>query len=171
MKLRALALPVAALGVFLLTADTCNVSGGTPAGSIPTPGGTITVAVGRPMTDTNGESMTVAAFKASPVDPNGFETLPPGRQCVAITVTIKNGSSSEWIFPLSEVSVVDSTGQKCDALDVNSGACHSSDSIDSLVAGGHGTGTVYYAVPKAGALDVNWTPSDFSGQVFQTAVG
>jgi hypothetical protein len=171
LKLRTLAVPVAALGVFLLTAETCNTSGGTPAGSSSTPGGTITVAKGHAMTDSNGESMTVTAFSTHGVDPSGFLPLPAGKRCLGISVTVKNGSSSEWLFPLLEVSVVDSSGQKYDDLSSDNAACLNSTSIDSLVAGGHGAGTVYLAVPKTGVLDVNWTPGDFSGQVFQTPVG
>jgi len=163
--------PLAALGVFILTADTCNVTGGAPAGSSSTPGGTITVAKGHAMTDSNGESVTVTGFSTKGVDPSGFLPLPAGKECLGISVTVKNGSSTEWTLPLSEVSVVDASGQKYDGLSSDNAACLNSTSIDSLVAGGSGAGTVYLAVPSAGALDVNWSPSDLSGQVFQTPLG
>jgi Domain of unknown function (DUF4352) len=168
-RLRALALPVAALGVFLLTADTCNFTGGAPAGTTSTPGGTITVAKGQPMTDSNGESVTVTATRTNAVDPAGYTKPPAGEECVGVTVTVKNGSTTEWLLPLYEISIVDAAGQKYTA-DGGLGTCLSSDSIDSLVAGGHGTGSVYFEVPSTGALDVNWTPADLSGQVFQTPV-
>ena len=98
MRLRAL-VPLAALGVFILTADTCNVTGGTPAGSTSTPGGTITVASGKPMKDSNGESVTVAATLAKALDPSGFETVMPGQKCVGVTVAAMNGSSPGMDIP------------------------------------------------------------------------
>jgi hypothetical protein len=168
-RLRAL-VPLAALGVFILTADTCNLSGGAPAGSTSTPGGTITVASGQRMKDTNGESVTVTATITKALDPSGFETVTPGQKCVGVTVAVVNGASSEWIFPLSEISIVDANGQKYTS-DNGLVTCLSSSTIDTLVAGGHASGNVYFEVPSAGALDVNWTPSDLSGQVFQTPLG
>ena len=162
--------PLAALGVFILTADTCNLSGGAPAGSSSTPGGTVTVATGQPMKDSNGESVTVTATITKALDPSGFETVTPGQKCVGVTVTALNGSSSEWIFPLSEISIVDANGQKYTS-DNGAGTCLTSTTVDTLVAGGHASGNVYFEVPSAGALDVNWTPSDLSGQVFQTPLG
>lgn len=169
MRLRAL-VPLAALGVFILTADTCNVTGGTPAGSTSTPGGTITVASGQPMKDSNGESVTVTATLTTVLDPSGFETVMPGQKCVGVTVNVVNGSSTEWLLPLSEISIVDASGQKYTS-DNGIGTCLSSSTVDSLVAGGHASGSVYFEAPSAGALDVNWTPSDLSGQVFQTPLG
>ncbi len=162
--------PLAALGVFILTADTCNLSGGAPAGSSSTPGGTVTVATGQPMKDSNGESVTVTATITKALDPSGFETVTPGQKCVGVTVNVVNGSSAEWLLPLSEISVVDAAGQKYTA-DNGLGTCLSSSTIDSLVAGGHALGSVFFEAPSAGALDVNWTPSDLSGQVFQTPLG
>jgi hypothetical protein len=162
--------PLAALGVFILTADTCNVSGGAPAGSSSTPGGTITVASGKTMKDSNGESVTATATLAKALDPSALLTATPGQKCVGVTVSVANGSSSEWLEPLLELSVVDATGQKYTALN-GIGTCLTSTSIDSLVAGGHASGSVYFEVPSAGALDVNWTPEDLSGQVFQTPLG
>jgi Domain of unknown function (DUF4352) len=163
-------LPIAVVGFALLTADTCNVSGGSPAGSNSTPGGTISVASGKPMKDSNGESVTVAATLTKAVDPSGFETVTPGQKCVGVTVNIVNGSSQEWLLPLSEISIVDASGQKYTS-DNGLGTCLSSSTIDSLVAGGHASGSVYFEAPSSGALDVNWTPSDLSGQVFQTPLG
>jgi hypothetical protein len=168
-RLRAL-VPLAALGAFILTADTCNLTGGTPAGSTSTPGGTITVASGQPMTDSNGLSVTVTATITKALDPSGFSTVAPGKKCVGITVAIKNGSSSEWLFPLSELSIVDARGQKYTSEN-GLGTCLTGSTIDSLVAGGHASGSVYFEVPSAGAVDVNWSPSDLSGQVFQTPLG
>jgi Domain of unknown function (DUF4352) len=168
-RLRAV-VPLAALAVFILTADTCNVTGGAPAGSTSTPGGTITVASGKPMKDSNGLSVTVTATIAKALDPAGFETVAPGKRCVGVTVAVVDGSSQEWLLPLSEISIVDATGQKY-TTDNGVGTCLSSSTIDSLVAGGHASGSVYFEVPSAGALDVNWTPSDLSGQVFQTPLG
>ena len=162
--------PLAALGVFILTADTCNVTGGAPAGPSSTPGGTITVASGKPMKDSNGESVTVTSTLIKALDPSGFETVMPGQKCVGVTVAVVNGSSQEWIFPLSEISIVDANGQKYTS-DNGLATCLSSSTIDTLVAGGHASGNVYFEVPSAGALDVNWTPSDLSGQVFKTPLG
>jgi Domain of unknown function (DUF4352) len=168
-RLRAL-VPLAVLGVFILTADTCNLSGGAPAGSSSTPGGTVTVASGKPMKDSNGLSVTVTATITKALDPAGFITPAPGKKCVGITVNIVNGSSSEWLEPLLELSIVDAAGQKYTSLN-GLGTCLNSSTIDSLVAGGHASGSTYFEVPSAGALDVNWTPSDLSGQVFQTPLG
>ena len=64
------------------------------------------------MKDTNGESVTVTATITKALDPSGFETVTPGQKCVGVTVAVVNGASSEWIFPLSEISIVDANGQK-----------------------------------------------------------
>ncbi len=170
MRVRNLA-PLVGLSLFFfLTADTCNLSGGAPAGSTSTPGGTITVTAGQPMKDSNGESMTVTATVTNALDPSGFETVAPGQKCIGVTVTATNGSTTEWLLPLYEISIVDANGVKYDA-DNGVGTCLSSSSVDSLVAGGHASGSVYFEVPSTGALDVNWTPEDLSGQVFQTPLG
>jgi hypothetical protein len=128
------------------------------------------VASGKPMKDSNGLSVTVTATITKAVDPSGIESVTPGQKCVGITVNVVNGSSQEWLFPLGEIRIVDATGQAYN-IGHSIGICLSSSTIDSLVAGGHASGSLYFEVPSAGALDVNWTPSDLSGQAFQTPLG
>ena len=165
----ALALPLGALVAFALTADTCNTSGGTPAGQSASASGTVTVAVGSPMKASSGEQVTVNTFAAGVPNPGGFETLPAGQQCVKVSVSIKNGSSNEWLLPLSEMTVVDSNGQKYDA-DNGLGTCpNGTSTISSLVAGGNATADLVYKVPSSGALNFNWSPA-LAGTVYQTTL-
>jgi hypothetical protein len=131
------------------------------------------VASGKPMKDSNGLSVTVTATITKAVDPSGLTsgfTVTPGQKCIGVTVAVVNGSSAEWLSPLGEIAIVDATGQRYNTGH-SIGICLPSSTIDSLVAGGHASGNLYFEVPSAGALDVNWTPSDLSGQAFQTPLG
>ncbi len=168
---RRVVMSLVGITVFLATtADTCNTSGGTAAGSSASSGsGVTTVAQGQPMKESSGEQVTVTAFAAGVTDPNALETLKAGQQCVKVSVSVNNGSTNEWILPLSEMSVVDASGQKYDA-DNGIGTCPSGSSeISSLVAGGKAVADLVYQVPSSGGLLFNWTPT-LSGQVFQTTL-
>ena len=68
------------------------------------------------MKDSNGESVTVTATLTKALDPSALVTAMPGQKCVGVTVAVVNGSSTEWLYPLLELSVVDSAGQKYTAL-------------------------------------------------------
>lgn len=148
-----------------LAAASCDTSGGAPAGSSSTAVATVTK--GQPMTASSGESVTVTTYTPGVTDPNAISTSAPGQQCVKVSVSIKNGSTSEWTLPMSETSIVDASGQKYTS-DNGIGTCPSGTSmISSLVAGGSATADLVFQVPSTGALDFNWTPT-LSGQVFQT---
>jgi len=144
-------------------------SGGSPAGSNGSGGGTTTVAKGQPMTLDNGEVVTVTADTPGVTDPNALTPPSPGQQCIKVSVSLVNGSSNEWTLPLSEMTVVDSSGQKYNA-DNGIGTCPSGTAtISSLVAGGKATADLVFQVPSAGALNFNWSPT-LSGKVFQTTL-
>ena len=116
-------------------------------------------AVGQSMTNGAHQKVTVTAF-AQGVAPSEFSTPSPGDQCVSVTVTLSNGDSLPWELPLYELTVVDAAGQSYDSY--SSFDCPSSDSIDSLVPGGHATGTLYFEVPSSGRLLLQWTPNSLN---------
>jgi hypothetical protein len=170
MSVKRVLFPALAFGVlfFSLTAESCATSGGAPAGA--SASGVATVAKGQPMIYSSGEQVTVTAYAAGVTDPNALETAAPGQQCVKVSVAIKNGSTSEWSLPLSEMTIVDASGQKYNA-DNGIGTCPSGTaSISSLVAGGSGTADLVFQVPTSGKLDFNWTPV-LATQVFQVPLG
>jgi hypothetical protein len=107
---------------------------------------------------TNGahQKVTVTAF-AQGVAPSEYSTPSPGDQCVSVEVALFNGDSSPWELPLYELTVVDASGQSYDSY--SSLDCPSSASIDSLVPGGRAAGALYFEVPLAGRLLLQWTPS------------
>ncbi len=176
---------IGAVGVVLLAigisacASPSNTSSGTPtpaqakgsATSTPTPiqtksatpthtpKGPKLYAVGQTMTNGAHQTVTVTAF-AQGVAPSEFSTPNPGDQCISVTVTLSNGDSLPWDLPLYELTVVDAAGQSYDSY--SSIDCTSSDSIDSLVPGGHATATVYFEVPSSGRLLLQWTPNSLN---------
>ena len=122
----------------------------------PSPSGPKLYAVGKAMTNGAHQTVTVSAF-AQGVAPSAYSTPSPGDQCVSVQVALFNGDSSPWQLPLYELTVVDASGQSYDSY--SSLDCPSSDSIDSLVPGGHAAATLYFEVPLAGRLLLQWTPS------------
>ena len=127
--------------------------------STPTPSGPKLYAVGQTMTNGAHQTVTVTAF-AQNVTPSEFSTPSPGDQCISVQVTIVNGDSSPWDLPLYELTVVDASGQSYDSY--SSFDCQTSSSIDSLVPGGHATATLYFEVPSAGRLILQWTPNSLN---------
>jgi hypothetical protein len=115
----------------------------------------------------NGETVTVTTDALGVTDPNALTPPSPGQQCIKVSVSLNNGSSNEWTLPLSEMTVVDASGQKYNA-DNGIGTCPSGTaSISSLVAGGNATADIVFQVPSTGAINFNWSPT-LSGKVYQT---
>jgi hypothetical protein len=165
----------------LVGAASCSNTGGTPAGggsaasSTPaafgTPAASSTparagpVAIGVLMKATSGDSVTTTAFTPNYSSADQFSTPSAGQQCIQVTVAVNNGSQSEWLLPLSELSVVDASGQKYDSFAID---CGSGDSIDALVAGGHATAKLVFEVPANTPLNLTWVPNQFLSEVYQT---
>jgi hypothetical protein len=107
---------------------------------------------------TNGahQTVTVTAF-AQGVAASELGTPNPGDQCVSVQMKLVNGDSSPWLLPLSELTVVDASGQSYDSY--SSFDCPTSTSVDSLVHGGSASATLYFEVPLSGKLILQWTPS------------
>jgi hypothetical protein len=122
----------------------------------PSPSGPKLYAVGKGMTNGAHQKVTVTAF-AQGVAPSAYSTPSPGDQCVSVQAALVNGDSSPWELPLFELTVVDASGQSYDSY--SSLDCPSSDSIDSLVPGGHAAATLYFEVPVSARLLLQWTPS------------
>ena len=122
----------------------------------PSPSGPKLYAVGKAMTNGAHQRVTVTAF-AQGAAPSAYSTPSPGDQCVSVQVALFNEDSSPWELPLYELTVVDASGQSYDSY--SSLDCPSSDSIDSLVPGGHAAATLYFEVPLSGRLLLQWTPS------------
>ncbi|MGC1405273.1 MAG: DUF4352 domain-containing protein [Candidatus Dormiibacterota bacterium] len=122
----------------------------------PSPSGPEVYAVGKAMTNGAHQTVTVTAFTQG-VAASAYSTPSAGDQCVSVQVALFNGDSSPWELPLYELTAVDASGQSYDSY--SSLDCPSSDSIDSLVPGGHAAATLYFEVPLAGRLLLQWTPS------------
>ena len=114
------------------------------------------IVVGQTMTNGAHQTVTVTTFSQN-VAPSEYSTPSPGDQCVEVQVSLYNGDSSPWDLPLYELNVIDANGQSYDSS--SSFDCPSSDSIDSLVPGGRATAALYFEVPSAGKLTLQWTPS------------
>ncbi|MGC1183843.1 MAG: DUF4352 domain-containing protein [Candidatus Dormiibacterota bacterium] len=112
-------------------------------------------------TMTNGAHQTVTVTSFTPNSPaSEFSTPNPGDQCVQINVSLRNGDSSPWLDPLDELAVVDGEGQSYDDLAFD---CQGTSSeIDSLVVGGQAQAVLFFEVPAAGKLTLQWTPSIFN---------
>lgn len=164
MKRPALALGFGIVAFMLIGADSCDVSGGSPAGSSPQ-SGTISIKAGQPMSY-QGRGVEVADSAPAPVDASALESPPAGQECLKVDVKLINDASQEWLIPLSEMTLVDANGQKYQS-DNGLATCATSDNIDSLVTGGHAGAAMYFLVPSSGHLDFNWTPT-LSGVVFQS---
>lgn len=109
-------------------------------------------------TMTNGAHQTVTVTGFTPNSPaSEFSTPNPGDQCIQVNVSLKNGDSSPWLDPLDELAVVDGEGQSYDDLAFD---CQGTSSeIDSLVVGGRAQAVLFFEVPAAGKLTLQWTPS------------
>ena len=110
----------------------------------PSPSGPKVYAVGKAMTNGAHQTVTVTAFTQG-VAASAYSTPSAGDQCVSVQVALFNGDSSPWELPLYELTAVDASGQSYDSY--SSLDCPSSDSIDSLVPGGHAAATLYFEVP------------------------
>jgi hypothetical protein len=170
---RLLSIPAAAVVAWaLMGASSCANTGGSAAGggnavSSDSSGGGVSaaVALGTAMKSKDGKSVTVTKFTPNFSTGNEFETPDPGKECVQVTLALSNGSSSEWSLPLSEIGVVDSTGQKYSAF--GSMNCGSGDNIDSIVAGGHANASLTFQVPANSPLNLTWVPNSLEDQVYQ----
>jgi hypothetical protein len=136
-----------------------NPSSGSSSVASPSPRGTGLYAIGQTMTNGAHQTVAVTSF-AQAVAPSAYSTPSPGDQCTEVVVSLYNGSSTPWELPLYELSVVDATGQTYDSYD--SFDCPSSGSIDSLVPGGKAAADLYFEVPLAGRLTLQWTPSSLN---------
>jgi hypothetical protein len=116
-------------------------------------------AIGQAMVNGAHQTVTVTAFTQA-VPASAFSTPTPGDQCVSVQVKMFNGDLSPWDLPLYELTVVDASGQSYDSY--SSFDCPSSDSVDSLVPGGHASATLYFEVPVSGRLLLQWTPNSLN---------
>lgn len=149
-KTGALTAGLGTIAFILMGASSCDTSGGNAAGSSGNNGsGVKTVAQGQPMTDSNGKSVTVTSVQHGYSTGNQFEVPAAGNECVRVGVSLTNGSKDEWLLPMSDLSVVDASGQKY----TEGSNCGLSTDISSLVAGGHATGFIGFEVPKGSALN------------------
>ncbi len=121
------------------------------------------VPIGTPMKASSGDQMVVTAFGPYSSG-NQFEAPAAGKECDQVALTFTNGSSGEWLLPTSEVGVVDANGQKY----TESFTCGTSDTVDSVVAGGHASAKMYFEVPKGSPLNLSWVPNQFESEVHQT---
>jgi hypothetical protein len=122
-----------------------------------TPSGPKVYAVGQTMTNGAHQTVTVTAFAQGVAAASEFSTPSPADQCVSVQVKLVNGDSSPWDMRLSELTVVDASGQSYDSY--SSFDCPSSTSVNSLVHGGSAAATLYFEVPLSGKLILQWTPT------------
>ncbi len=80
---------------------------------------------------------------------------------------MNNGSSGDWGYPQSDITIVDSSGQK-HRIGTTGKPCSDSAGPVILSAGSHDdTVKLSYEVPSSGALNLNWAPA-LLGEVYQT---
>jgi hypothetical protein len=141
---------------------TAAAGGGSSSGS-----GVVTGSMGAPMKASDGKSVTVQSVQRD-YKADG-QLVDAAKECVVVNVVYTNGSSSEWTFPETEVSVVDSNGAKYDfASGIGCGV--TSSNVSSLVAGGHQAEPMAFAVPKGTALNLTWKPNMFESTTYQVAL-
>jgi hypothetical protein len=164
---RAMVVAAAAFLTFFVTAaDSCSGGGG---GSTSGSAAHSVVAVGKPMKNDAGQSVTVASFQRNVAVTNQFEQPTAGNECVSVTLTLLNGSSTSWSLPLYEMAVVDANGQSYSEAAVTCGG--GTASISSLIPNGHANATLFYDVPKGSTLTFTWTPSSLNpNSNYQTAL-
>jgi hypothetical protein len=160
---------IAAIGAALLAigisacASTASPSPTSPTQATvspsPSPSAPKVYTVGQTMLNGAHQTVTVTAFTQG-VTPSEFSTPSPGDQCVSAQLQLFNGDSSPWDLPLYELTAVDASGQSYDSYSYLD--CPSGTSIDSLVPGGRASATLYFEVPLAGKLILQWTPNSLN---------
>jgi hypothetical protein len=164
---RAMVVAAAAFLTFFVTAaDSCSGGGG---GSTSASATHSVAAVGQPMKNDAGQSVTVVSFKRNVTVTNQFEQPSPGDECVSVSLTLLNGASTPWSIPLYEMAVVDANGQSHTEAAVTCGG--GTASISSLIPNGHANATLLFDVPKDSAITFTWTPSALNpNSNYQTAL-
>jgi hypothetical protein len=151
--------------VVIASASKSSSTTGSSASSSPHP----VAAVGQPMKNDAGQTVTVASFQRNVAVTNQFEQPTAGNECVSVNLTLVNGGSIKWTLPLFEMAIVDANGQShSQAI----GTCGGSGtSIDSLIPTGHANATLLFEVPKGSTLAFTWTPNALNpNSNYQTAL-
>jgi hypothetical protein len=140
-----------------------NHAAGSPSSS---GAGAVSVAKGQPMKASNGETVSVTGFMAN--YPNGNGTLAAGDQCIKVTFSLNNGSSGDWGYPQSELTVVDASG-KSHPAGASGGTCPGSAGPADLAAGHRDdTMELTFEVPSSGTLTLKWSPALLQGETYET---
>ncbi|PZR83484.1 MAG: hypothetical protein DLM65_01715 [Candidatus Aeolococcus gillhamiae] len=153
-----------AVAVFVaMTAAACGSNEVSPAGpsSSPPTAGVTTVAKGRFMTASNGEAVRITSAAAIAPSATATSPLPAGKQCFAVNVSLKNGTQLDWSQPLTQMTVLDSSGVQSKANN-GLGICPASATggLDGVAAGDQTTiAQMIFLVPSTGQLIFNWTPT------------
>jgi hypothetical protein len=160
------------IGAAVLTACGASTpSGGNnpPAGSSAASAGggaVTTVPKGQTMKASNGETVSVTGFVAN--FPNGNGTLAAGDQCIKVTLSLNNGSSGDWGYPQTELTVVDASG-KSHPIGASGQTCPGSAGPADLAAGKRDdTVVLTFEVPLSGALTLKWSPALLQGETYET---
>lgn len=126
----------------------------------------VSVPKGQPMKASNGETVSVTGFMAN--YPNGNGTLAAGDQCIKVNFSLNNGSSGDWGYPQSELTVVDASG-KSHPAGASGGTCPGSAGPADLAAGHRDdTMELTFAVPSSGTLTLKWSPALLHGETYET---
>ncbi len=159
---------MALLGAGVMAACGANSpTGGTnPAAGSSASGAATTVPKGQAMKASNGDTVSVTGFL--PKYPNGNGTLAAGDQCIKVTFSLNNGSSGDWGYPQSELTVVDASG-KSHPAGASGGTCPGSAGPADLAAGHRDdTMELTFEVPSSGALTLKWSPALLQGETYET---
>lgn len=157
------------MAAFVLTAC-ADTSGNSPAaagGSASASAAPKIYAIGQAMINGAHQSVTVTSFARNYSSGNEFEQPSPGNECVQVNLSLVNGDSTSWQLPLSEMSVISSTGQSY----TESFTCGTSSNVDGLAPKGTATAMLLFEVPKGAPLNFTWTPSALNpNSTYQTAL-
>jgi hypothetical protein len=168
---------LAAVIALPLLAAACGGSGGTaatgsnnpapsPKAKASAPAKPQKFSVGQPMLASDGRSVTVVSFQRGFSTGNDFEQPKSGNEFVEVTYKLVNNSSSEWMGPTSDLSLIDANGQKYNLSYVTADG-----NVDGLAAQGHVDAVKQvYEVPHGTALDVVWQPNVVENAYYQTAL-
>lgn len=127
------------------------------------------MAKGQIMTASDGEAVTVT--NATAVTPNANATLPAGKQCLAVSVSLKDNSQLGWSTPLAQMTVRDSAGQIYNSNN-GLGICPVSSSgfVEGVLAGDQSPARMIFLVPSTGHLVFYWTPTHTGEALHQPPV-
>lgn len=125
-----------------------------------------TVPKGQVMKASNGETVSVTGFTAN--FPNGNGALAPGDQCIKVTLSINNGSSGDWGYPQTELTVVDASGKSHPAGSSGQTCPGSAGPVDLAAGQRDDTMVLTFEVPSSGALTLKWSPALLQGESYAT---